>query len=487
MKGISLGSAFLLSFGWFVAAATAQEASLAVASGDLEVDAASYARHYGVDFKEALRRLELQAEIGALDALLEKQGPPSFAGLWIENGPEYEVRVRFTKPAQGREFLAERQSEEVASLVRILPARWSLAELQAALEQTALDLRAEGIDADLHINVRENRVELFTVQPESVERAFALSDKRLAENVTVIGVAQLVQPDMVVQGGRPIADFGAGTLCSSAFVVRSSGGELGVTTAGHCHNNQTNEDDFTPLTFRAEDFEGNQDVQWHSGGCGVDFRNEFDSGSGIRNVTGSLGRSGQSVGSWVCKHGRSTGGTCGSIGSKSYCPSYVPNGKSTFVCVNPGDVPLSQPGDSGGPWFSGNTAYGVHSGGDGAGNLAIYMPIDYISSLGLTVLNYNAGTNPPSATVTCTGGWAGSQNISCYAQGYAGNPPYTFTGWSYYGSSPASSFSWSGSSASAQYSSGCAANSYQSFSVTVVDSCGRVGYGQSWFLCQPYY
>jgi hypothetical protein len=36
------------------------------------------------------------------------------------------------------------------------------------------------------------------------------------------------------------------------------------------------------------------------------------------------------------------------------------------------------------------------------------------------------------------------------------------------------------------FNSGCPAGSYHSFTVTVVDSCGAVGYGQSSFICQPY-
>ncbi|HRC84383.1 MAG TPA: S1 family peptidase [Thermoanaerobaculia bacterium] len=483
MRRISFGLLSTALLGFLAAAASAQQAGLAL-GGDLVPDAEAYARQFGVDLNEALRRLTLQPQIGELDAALAAEAPASYAGLWIEHVPEYRVMVRFTEPSLGRKLLARRKGAEVASLVHVLPARWSLAELQQALEATARDFRAEGVDTDLQIKVQNNRVEALTVDTRRAEQALFFAGKALSPAVALVAVTELVKPQMMIQGGRPITDFTTFTGCTSAFVVRSSGGELGITTAGHCDNNQTNEDDFTNFTYRTQIYSGSHDVQWHSAGCGVTFLNQFDSGTGIRNVTGSLGRGNQAVGAWVCKNGRTTGATCGSIGSKSYCPSYVPSGNSTFICVNPGNVPLSQPGDSGGPWFSGNTAYGVHSGGNGSGTLAIYMAIDYLSNLGLTVLNYDAGTNPPSATVTCSGGYAGSQNISCYATGYAGHPPYTYNSWSYYGSTRASSFSYNGSSANAQYSSGCAPNSYQSFSVTITDACGQVGYGQSWFLCQ---
>jgi hypothetical protein len=479
-----LSSALLATLAALAMPLSAQQVGLAAAVPDLAVDAEAYARQFDVSPQEALRRLALQAEIGALDAWLAEKASDTFAGLSIEHRPEHKVIARFTDLELGPRLLAQRAGARVAFRVEVQPARRSLVELQALLERTAEELRTVQVEADLQINVRTNLVEVLTVDAQLATAALAVGDKAGESGLAVLAVSQLTRPDMLVQGGRPITDFGAASGCTSAFVVRSSGGELGVTTAGHCANNQTHTDDFTTLTFRAEDFEGNQDLQWHSAGCGVEFRNEFDSGTGMRNVTGSLGRGGQSVGAFVCKHGRSTGATCGTIGSKSFCPSYVPNGKSTFVCVNPGNIPLSQPGDSGGPWFSGNTAYGVHSGGNGAGTLAIYMPIDYISSLGLTVLNYNAGMNPPTATVTCPGNWAGNQYGRCWASGSGGVPPYTYESWRYYdGSYSATSWGSAGDLAYVYFENGCPLDSYHSFSVTIRDSCGAVGFGGGSFEC----
>ncbi len=49
-------------------------------------------------------------------------------------------------------------------------------------------------------------------------------------------------------------------------------------------------------------------------------------------------------------------------------------------------------GDSGGPWYVENLAYGIHMGRPSGDNKdAIYMPIDYISSIGVSVLT----SNPP--------------------------------------------------------------------------------------------
>ena len=66
----------------------------------------------------------------------------------------------------------------------------------------------------------------------------------------------------------------------------------------------------------------------------------------------------------------------------------MPNGDDTFVRVNGYGAILSAPGDSGGPWFLEDIAYGINSGAFSDGD-AIYMPINYIDRLGVSVLTYN--------------------------------------------------------------------------------------------------
>ena len=482
MKTFRFFSALVMALGILTTPLVAQPGDPADRSPDLGVDAEVYARHFGVSRAEALRRLELQAQIGALDSWLAENAGEIYGGLSIEHQPSHRVVVRFTDKLRGGEKLASLPRQGHTPAIELATVRFSLRQLEAILEKTRTRLARSGVLADLTLDVRANRIEVETLD-------VGLARQTLGEEVTASGsaltlrqVSGLAQPDNPIQGGRPLTD------CTTGWVVRSSGGELGVTTAGHCGNATTYEDDWLGMIFRQEQYSGSYDIQWHSAGCGITYNNEFDSGLGIRSVTGSLSRSQQSVGAWVCKHGRTTGLTCGSIDSKNVNPNYVPSGQSTFIRVDAGDVPLSLPGDSGGPWFSGNTAYGTHSGGGTTDHTySIYMAVDYLSGIGLTLQTYNPGGNPPSATVNCTGTWAGSGNVSCTAFPAAGVAPYTVTGWSYFGSpAPASSWSWSGGSANAYFSSGCQTGSYHTFGVTVVDSCGTVGYGQTYFICQPY-
>jgi hypothetical protein len=63
----------------------------------------------------------------------------------------------------------------------------------------------------------------------------------------------------------------------------------------------------------------------------------------------------------------------------------VPSSNATWIRVHQDGVNLSEGGDSGGPWYFGGSAYGIHH--CGIGNDACYMAVNYIGSagLGLTV------------------------------------------------------------------------------------------------------
>ncbi|MBD0322950.1 MAG: PKD domain-containing protein [Aldersonia sp.] len=97
-----------------------------------------------------------------------------------------------------------------------------------------------------------------------------------------------------------------------------------------------------------------------------------------------------------------TNRTCGYLDSKSY--DLGPSHTATFIRVEGGSTDLSQPGDSGAPWFVEDLAYGSHVTSAGSdGHDAIYMAINYLSDIGATVLTYDPGPGchvPPVARMT---------------------------------------------------------------------------------------
>jgi streptogrisin C len=358
-------------------------------------DAASYAKDTGVSLDEAVSRLRLQGEIGRLEETLTKQ-EPSFAGLWIEHEPQYKLVVRFQDPsAEGRlrGRVAGTPLEKVTREVR--PAAASLVQLEKRRTAALQRVRQLGFVVDTDINIKENRVEIYSDKSQALRTALTVARATLPERVEMVAVPSLAKP-AVLRGGD-----GDPGYCTGGFTVRGTNSFLlGISTAGHCAPGQSFQG--LALPFVAEWFAQSGDVQWHHA-CGyIDVSNEFNSGLGYRACTGTRIRSQQAIGTYVCKWGNATGRTCGYIQSKTYGPSYVPVENDTFIRVNGYGATLTAPGDSGGPWFVENLAYGITSGGISDGD-AIYMAVDYFALVGAAVLTYDPGpgcNQPPVATFT---------------------------------------------------------------------------------------
>jgi streptogrisin C len=398
-KFVSDVCAFLLLLILSGSITAAQEPNGATPNKALLEDAGSYAERYRVSLDEAVRRLRLQSEVGELGAALAGEEQASFAGLWIEHEPTFRVVLSATDRAALLRSLPELDS--MMDEVEVRSARWTLADLENQHAAARAVANRMGLVVDSDINVRENRVELYVVGDQEISRLRG-AEGGLPPSVVVIGVDRLAQPNQLkLDGGEPL------TSCTGGFTVTAPNGTVGISTAAHCENAQRALG--LAINFRGEDQEGNQDVQWHAA-CGlIDVSGDFNSGIGIRKVSGTRHRDSQPIGTFVCKFGMTTGRTCGTIKSRHYAPSYVTNAASTFIRVAEGNVRLSDHGDSGGPWYIENLAYGIHSGFPGDDDTdALYMPINYISvtgSIGVTVLRHDPpGPECHICSVTLCGG-----------------------------------------------------------------------------------
>jgi PKD repeat protein len=344
-------------------------------------DAASYATQNKVSVDEAVRRLRLQSEVGRLEATLTDQ-EPSFAGLWIEHQPQFKLVVRFQDPAAEGRLRARLAGTPLETMVReTRPAKASLAQLATRRAAARQRVKQLGFAIDTDINIKDNRVEISSDRAQSLKAAVAAARAALPEGVAIVAVPELAKPS-VLRGGD-----GDPGMCTGGFTVRHNYSyQVGITTAAHCGNYQTFQG--YPLPFAAEAFYDSADVQWHTACPYTEVTNEFNSGIGYRACVGTRGRADQTVGTYVCKWGTTTGRTCGYITSRHAEPSYVPNSDDTFVRVEGYGATLSAPGDSGGPWFLENIAYGINSGAYSDGD-AIYMPINYLDRIGVSVLTYN--------------------------------------------------------------------------------------------------
>lgn len=145
--------------------------------------------------------------------------------------------------------------------------------------------------------------------------------------------------------------------CTSGFGIRtttSTSGSRGISTAGHCDDKQN--DDSYSLSFK-EGHEGTYgDFQWHIGAAVT--LDDFYAGSST--VTETTLRDVASVGSPVvgqmlCKNGKTNHRSCQEVRKLYICKGIVCN----LVQM---ESRLAAPGDSGGPIYYGNTAYGLHHG-----------------------------------------------------------------------------------------------------------------------------
>lgn len=331
----------------------------------VQQDAAVYAQTFGVSPQEGARRLQLQDAVDALNARLTEEQAATFAGLTIEHTPEFHVVARFTR--KGEETLQPYLSPALAQVVRVEPARFSLQQLERRLEASYNRVRNAGIPAAGEVDVRANRAEVHVLRGRSAAARGVLGE---GETAVVVEVDHLPKEEISMYGGLPIS------TCTTGFTVVNSSGTRGVSTAGHCGNSQTLSG--YALTFRGEAYSGSYDIQWHNA-SGHSYPNTIKVSTGTRSITGTRSRTSQTVGSQVCKQGKTTGYTCGTISTISYCAS----GACTWVRVAGNGTNLSEGGDSGGPWFSGNTAYGSHT--YGIGNDSAYMPINYISGISVSV------------------------------------------------------------------------------------------------------
>ncbi len=331
------------------------------------MDAQEYAADQGIDLAEAIHRLELQNLAGNLNAALSLREQEIFAGLWIDHKPNFRVIVQFTRNNETRlrPYIA---GTPLADITEVRTVSHSLEALKKAQEEVHQRLDKLQVIVDSEIDVEANQVRLYVLDQTS------LADVKLPDAVDVVEVDELSTPAADIYAGLALS------RCTSGFAVQQSG-TRGITTAGHCRNDITYQG--KQLPFKQEQYSSSYDVQWHTA---PDFtvRARFQTGFSVRSVTATKDHGSQNVGDFVCKHGKTTGYTCGYITSRTFKPSYVPNASASFIRVHRDDVILVKTGDSGGPWFNGNTAYGITSGF--IGDDGIYMAVNYVEILGVSVL-----------------------------------------------------------------------------------------------------
>lgn len=350
----------------------------------LKQDAQWYAEYFGVSFEEALRRLQLQGLIGELNAMLTEQESDSFAGLWIQNVPDYRVFIAFTENGEEKvqPYIKDQAYEE---LIEVKVADISLASLQEDQRKIFSDVGSLGIDLISGIDVANNRITLEVLSVDQLAPALQQAGILLPSYVQVIEVDELPTPEANDFAGLPQSHGTSGYI-----VYEASTGAKYHSTAGHLSNNinlypGSPIETHLPYKVGSERYGGNYDYQLHLIPANLTPQPWAadatpDSTPYYRIITARASRIQQSPGSTACHYGSNTGYSCGTIQSNNQC--VVINGIQGCEWVRVTGANHGG-GDSGGPWYFGGTAYGIHS--SGGGGTTIYMPVDSMFDHGYLV------------------------------------------------------------------------------------------------------
>lgn len=101
------------------------------------------------------------------------------------------------------------------------------------------------------------------------------------------------------------------------------------------------------------------------------------------------------IGAFICKYGKATGYGCGYLDNDGFCATWIPGwggAACTYQMLRRDNVNLADVGDSGGPIFLNNTAYGLVSGQtwnirDFCECNLVYVQIEYpMSGINVSVL-----------------------------------------------------------------------------------------------------
>ena len=151
--------------------------------------------------------------------------------------------------------------------------------------------------------------------------------------------------------------------CTTGLVVVDSAGNRGIATAGHCENDHAFTDDDVTLTFKEQHVGTYGDFEWHTGS--QDMPSDFYAGdsstteSHVRHVSyGGVGS--PMMGQTLCRNGRASHKDCASVHDLDTCGRLTPWGTPCKLVEM--DDYQSTGGDSGGPVYLGDRAYGLHQG-----------------------------------------------------------------------------------------------------------------------------
>ena len=323
------------------------------------------AEQEGISLDKAIEKYAWQGPLAYLVNEIRQDYPNDFAGARIEQDLTAWIAFSGTAPAGA------------ASSIRAFPRAVQIIENRGFTE-AGLNQRLHSVHDSVMANDKvEDAVSTYDLATGRLEVTAAIEDsfdtpaqkKALSDllrtELPIGSVANVGTSDVDLNvvsdiAGGAESDIRGGThlsRCTAGFVLENSNGERNISTAGHCPNNLSLRNGNIRITLTFEDeHEGRWgDLQRHSVPSGHTLTNSIRYNSSGRRSRPILSTGVPVEGQVLLHYGKSTG----------YKSDWVYRG-----VVNAGIAEhlvamfshTTQGGDSGGPWFQGNTAYGIHFG-----------------------------------------------------------------------------------------------------------------------------
>lgn len=351
-------------------------------------DAVQYAAQFAVTPDEAVRRLKAQqASVAATDAI-GREFSDRLAGIAIEHAPAYRIVVLLT----GDQPVADRSADGFPIAFRT-GAKATHAQALDALRKHLIDLRSDLPNArGAGYDQRTGEVVLLVTRDDADKFGLDAIRSR-AEQVSGVPVRvtinELNESNMSVDGGGRVEGLnlqtGRRNLCTTAFVV-TNGETNAITTAAHCPDELTYVDrDGTSTTLPMIGSWGAayRDVQINGSSNSPDPLFYSNRGAGaLRSLASWRNVASTRAGDFVCHYGESSGYSCATVELTDYAPPGDLCGGPCFPTWVTVKGPNCVAGDSGGPVFSGDVAFGIAKGVNRASSgpclFYYYMSTDYL-------------------------------------------------------------------------------------------------------------
>jgi len=351
-------------------------------------DAAQYAAQFSVAPDEALRRLKAQeASVAATDGIA-REFAARLAGISIQHSPDFRIVVLLT----GGDPVPERDAAGVPVVFRT-GAKATHAQALEALRKHLIDFRTDLPNArGAGYDQRTGEVVLLVTR-EDASRLGLEAIRARAERVGGVPVRvvinELNESNMSVNGGGRVEGLNLQTnrrnLCTTAFVI-TNGETNAITTAAHCPDELTYVDrDGTSVVLPMIGSWGAayRDVQINGSAQSPEPLFYSNRGAGtLRQLVSWRNVASTRAGDFICHYGESSGYSCATVELTDYAPPGDLCGGPCFPTWVTVKGPSCVPGDSGGPVFSGEIAFGIAKGVNRASSgeclFYYYMSTDYL-------------------------------------------------------------------------------------------------------------